>query len=376
MKWSIFVSLILLLISSSSKAQIPYPFYDNERDRDILAYWYNIPQDSTFAFGKRYFHSSLQIYGKVRQDLLQVKAQAYLKTGEKIFDHEFHHTDKPSDLGGGKKSFSLNVNGGFFRLSFPVEYLEQKPDKIVVTLKSSNETRTKEIQCRYHKVFGNITDFKGDPFKAFVVFGPDRFSSPTGVWSDSSGYYEIELPERTYNTIIVTNESYGETTLEAWGWHIIVDSDQRLDFKVGTGEVYNLNVWSNNGGGSTYFISFRPMVLMPEELINYRKSGTTINGKEWKVSDIAPELNLEDVKVTVNGQEAGILSLQKYYETSSVAMPSYLIQVDRQELAWIGKQTVKVEYEKEMGIGGKMVLCNSMGYFQFFLNHSGLSKYF
>lgn len=55
----------------------------------------------------------------------------------------------------------------------------------------------------------------------------DSFLEHLTIWSDSSGCYEIEL---------------------------------------GTGEVYNLYAWVNNGGPPCYVIAFCPMALIPREL--------------------------------------------------------------------------------------------------------------
>ena len=190
---------------------------------------------------------------------------------------------------------------------------------------------------------------------------------------DSSGNYEIEIPERTYNAVVANYKTWGTKTFEVWGYHIIMDSDQCLDFKIGTGEVYNLNVWANNGGGSSYFISFRPMTFF-----KMNKYPINLNGKEFTLIDCYPPLEAENITVMVNGKKTEIISLQKYQETGSPgnAITAYLAQVNRKGLDRTGKQTIILEYQKEMEIEGKKVICNSMGYFQFYLNYSGLSKYF
>ena len=91
---TLMICIILFFVSTDCMAQIQYPFMDNEVDRDILAYWYNIPNDSYQMFGdNKEFYSSLQIYGKTSRDLLRVKAQVYLGNGEKVFDHVFNLTD-------------------------------------------------------------------------------------------------------------------------------------------------------------------------------------------------------------------------------------------------------------------------------------------
>jgi HSP20 family molecular chaperone IbpA len=375
MKNLYFLSIgIFLLISTSVIAKTNYPFRDFDQNNDILAYWYNVPEDSVNLkmMGNKFkFHSSLQIYGKSPSDSFTVRAVAYLKSEEKVFDRTFKVDRKDSD-----KSYSIEFNNGFFKLVYPVEYHKQNPEKIILTIKSLGKERTKEIKCHYHKLSGKITDFEGNPLKGFVVINPDAFSFSIAIWSDSLGNYEIDLPERTYNNIAVDDESYGIKTAEGWGWHIIMDSAQNLDFKIGTGEVYNLNVWANNGGGNTYFISFRPMSLHLFKNMN-KTSTISIDDRTYNLVDVDPNLKTQDISVKINGKETKIILLQKYYETMNEnAMMAYLLQVSRDGHDRIGKQTILVEYENEMEVDGRKVLNNSIGYFQFHLNYSGLSKYF
>jgi hypothetical protein len=208
-----------------------------------------------------------------------------------------------------------------------------------------------------------------------VAVCPDGFASEfLGIWSDDGGRYEILLPERTYNAIIAFPKSYGISELECWAWHMIMDSDQNIDFKVGTGEVYNLNVWPNNGGGSSYFISFRPMVLWALENKRYP---VRIDSKEFSILDASPELTPEDLKITVDGKSVEIISCQKFFETSSPekGMISYLVQVNSKGIPHPGKKTVTVEFLKEVNRNQNKIICTGIGIFQFYLNFKGLSTY-
>jgi len=354
--------------------QISYPFIETWENSKILAYWYNIPEDSvnlkmmkkTFKF-----YSSLQIYGFRPSDSFIVIAKVYLKNGKNIFNQEFKIDKNNPD-----KTFDIKFNKDFFKLEKRVKYLKQNPDKIVITIKSSKNELSKEIKCKYHKLYGKITDFSSQPFRGFVAIRPDAFSFSTAIWSDSLGNYEIHLPERTYSNFAVDDESYGIKTAEAWAWHIILDSDQKLDFKVGTGEVYNLNVWANNGGGNTYFISFRPMSLHLFKNMN-KKTPITIENNNFNLTEIGPNLNIDDISIKIDEQHVKIVSLQKYYETSGTnAMLAYLLQVSRDNIPRIGKQTILVEYNNEIEVDGKKLKNNSIGYYQIHLNYSGLTTYF
>jgi hypothetical protein len=276
---------------------------------------------------------------------------------------------------GADPSVRVLWRGKFFRMIVPVQYQQEPPSRIRVKIDGGSIHRAKTIECRYHRLSGRITDFGGNPFRAVGLVRPDDFDGTAGVWSDADGKYSILLPERIYGNIFIDDESYGVQTAEAWGWHIIMDSDQTLDFKVGTGEVYNLNVWPNNGGARTYFLSFRPM-----SVFFYRKMPPpmkeTIEGKTYDVIDIGARLRSGEVTVKFNGKEAPIVSLQKYYEwTSGKLMPAYMLQVSREGLENIGKQTVVVEYQSESEWSGKKIVHSSFGVFQLYPNFTGHSFY-
>jgi hypothetical protein len=368
------ISVVLLATSLICIAQINYPFQDQPGKHDILAYWFNVPADSATRNIDGYthrFHSLLRIYGPIPTETFQVKAQVFLKSGDKIFDRIFDiRKNQPN------QSLAVDFNQNSFAVTVPVDYSHQLPDRISVTIKSPIGEQFQEIPCVYHRLHGTITDFDGNPLRAFVAVGIDGFASPVGVWSDQSGNYQIMLPERTYNSIAVDDENYALETLEAWAWHIIMDSPQRLDFKIGSGEIYNLYVWPNNGGFNTYLISFRPMVLFPPG-VDQKRYRTKMGGRDFDVTDVAPDLKPDDLTVTVNGKSAEIISLRKYYETGpDAAVLAYLIQVDRQGLDTIGKQTVVVEFRTQMDIGGNLMYRTAMGIFQFHLGFGGLSTYY
>lgn len=378
----LFTAIMFSLPVSAGLAQINYPFMDTRENRDILAYWYNVPKNSVkleVINQKFNFESSLEIYGKAPEASFQIKAEVYSKNGQKVFDRSFEVQNRRC-----QKPCSIEFKKSFFRLRCPVEHLNENPDKIIVTIQSSKTKRTKEIKCRYHKLYGKVTDFEGRAFEGFIVVCPEGFLNVNGigVLCNSSGNYQIELPERTYNCIVATDESYGIKTLEVWAWHIIMDNDQQLDFKVGTGEVYNLNVWTTNGSYNTYYVSFRPMMFSLTNIKEkeYPHYFVTLNKNQFQVADDSPPLEPnKDIKVKVNGKEAKIISLQKFYQTGELDKPAhvvYVAQISRKGLSRTGKQTIIVEFEKEMEIGEKRIIRNSMGYYQFYLNYKGLSHYY
>ena len=368
----VFCFLVLVLGTSlSGRGQVYFPFKEGESQSSVLAYWYNCKpgiaveaavKDTTFL------HSSLQVYGPAISDSFYVKVEVFLPDSNLVYVNNYLLNGREEN-----KDYKVDIVNDYFRLTSSVDQLSDNPDRIKVTIYSSETRLEKWIACKYHRIFGHTSDFRGNALKAFILIKPDDFSEVSGVWSDAKGYYEIDLPERTYNTFYVNDGNYKSTTLEAWAWHMIVDDDQELDFRIGTGEVYNLNVWSNNGGFGTFLLSFRPMVLIKT---NRETSGKqTIDGKEFTLIDIAPELDIKDLNIKINGERTEIYSLQKYFETgANRALPAYLVQVRRLGSTF-GKQTICVEYDKTIELDGTVQYQNSMGYFQFYTNFTGLSAF-
>lgn len=364
---------MLMCVASCGYGQVNFPFKSEDKLSSVLAYWYNCKPDSVSMTieGKKeteYLNSTLQIYGSVVSDSFYVNVDTYLSNHSLAYSNRFlvSKGNKP-------KGYEINIAGRFFKLTVPVKPLSDNPAKINVAISSSEVKFEKLITCKYHKLYGNMYDFKGNALKSFILIYPDGFGSDMvcGVWSDSKGYYQMDLPERVYNTFYVNDGNYKSTSLEAWSWHMIMDEDQKLDYKIGTGEVYNLNVWPNNGGFNTFFISFRPMVLHDP----FADNKIELNNKDFKLIDISPDLDIKDFTVTINGNKTEIISLQKYYETGEkIAMPAYLIQLPRKRMS-MGKQTIMVEYDKAIEKKGKTVFQNSMGYFQFFGNFFGYSAF-
>lgn len=359
---------MILCFNFYCKSQVYFPFKSDDMQSSILAYWYNCKADTAIEAAVKdttYLHSSLQIYGPVISDSFYVKAEVYFTDDQEAYSDSFlvkkdiHNND-----------YNIDMVDNYFLITVPVHQLKNNPEKIRITICSSGESLKKWISCKYYKLYGHMFDFKGNPLKSYILIKSEGFNNISGVWSDTGGYYEIYLPERTYNCFYVNDGNYKSTTLEAWAWHIIMDEDQKLDFKIGTGEVYNLNAWSNNGGFGSFFISFRPMVLFKDT--SYIQE---INNKVYKFLDISPALDINDITVTINGKQMDIYTMQKYYETGKdMAMPAYLIQL-RRLAPCFGKQTIVVEYNKTIEKDGKEIFQNSMGYFQFFVNFFGCSDF-
>jgi len=367
MKKILCLFIMLFCIIDTDFGQSVYP-YRSDGVKAIMAFWYNCRPDTaveTAVHDTTFMHSTLQVYGPVPADSFQVMTEVYMPDGTRSYSESFHvRKDMKST------NFMTEVVKDHFRITVPVYHLDENPARIRVVISSADRKMEEWIDCKYHKLYGHFLDFMGHSLKSYILIRSDGFNTVSGVWSDSSGYYEIYLPERTYNCFYINDGNYKSTTLEAWAWHMIVDEDRNLDFKIGTGEVYNLSAWPSNGGPNSLLISFRPMVLFHNNLVD---TMLKIGDKEYRIINIAPELDLKDIRITINGTQTELYTIQKYFESGrDMAMPAYIVQV-RRLMPCFGKQTLMVEYEKTIEIGDKKVLQNSMGYFQYYPNFYGLS---
>lgn len=259
------------------------------------------------------------------------------KKEEKIFEETVTVKDKGQESG----RYNLIIRENTFLMEYWADKICRLPDRLCVYIKMAGEEHTVEKLCEYATISGKITDFSGKSFPASVQFFRYGFGYPyrIGVWSDREGNYSVTVPKGRYNAVFTDDESYRKNTLENWCWNFIIDRDEPLDFKVGTGEIYSLTPWFSNGGMPVMFLYFRPMMLGDKK--EYTQE---INGREYTVIDIAPQLEPKDIKVTVNSKDLQVISLQTFYETcDGTAMPACILQVEKPRYS-DEKQRVTVEY--------------------------------
>ena len=259
-------------------------------------------------------------------------------------------------------------------------WLEDKipfPEKAVVEVSTEKASFKKEIKLKFVMVYGRSTNFDGSPRKDYVIVNDNGFENVYAATCDENGFYEMILPQRSYNNMIVNCETYGKTTLENWVWNFTAYQDMELNFQMGSLEVYNLNMWSNNGGAPTIFISFRPMSVHRANLVDKNKDGEldeseieearlSITEEEFRAnpySGLAPILDENKVRVFLDGQELEVVSVRpypeyvytregkKYYQTA------YIVQALRGENRIPpGRHDIRVVIEDELFYKGKQII--------------------
>ena len=334
----------------------------------IDAWWFENKQTESeilqpeFALSKTH----LGIYAELDELSYPFKISAVAKKeNEEIYSREFEVRGNNETA----ETFDITCYDCAFVFQSITEEVKGLPDEICVKIFVGKKEYLSTIKCEYARIYGKITDFNGNPYPAAVLFNRIAFGSDyTGmaVWSNSEGEYSVTVPKGLYNNFYVCDHGYGQTVLENWSWHMSVDRDEEHNFKIGNGEVYSLAPWCCNGGGNTMLFWFRPMILPSLKSNEYE---TEINSIKRSVNDISPELELSDVKVTLNGRDLKVISLQRIYETGNdYTMPAYVIQTERPCKAseTVGKQTAVVEYNNAERKDKAGYLAQSQGRVQFY----------
>lgn len=332
----------------------------------IYAWWFENKQDASEVLQPEIFvpKTCFGVYAEL--DKIEypftVKVIAELN-GKQLYNSDF--TIKSGNEA--YETYDVRCTDSTFTIKALAENISGLPDKISVEIDNGGNHYAETVKCEYARLYGKITDFDGKPFPALVQMQRVGFDKDIsiGVWSDKNGEYSAVVPKGCYNSFFIDDESYGKTSLESWCWHMLIDGDEEINFKIGNGEVYSLSVWCNNGGGQTLFFYFRPMILGKKS-----EYEVEINGQSRMVNDISPELEAEDITVTLNGRKLKIISLQRVYETTeNSVMPAYIMQTERLSGA-VGKQTAVVEYNTAKRSAELGYTAQSQGRVQFYFRNS------
>lgn len=172
------------------------------------------------------------------------------------------------------------------------------------------------------KLHGRVTDFEGTPLDNAVIRVEGRAFERDIAMSltDEQGMYEIEIESGTYLAVWVCKD-YKDKALEYWAWHVPVYDDLELNARVDGLEVYGLNVfWPRHA--CVLMIYFRPMSLKRFQ------AWESVKHDETGLIDISPNLSPEDIEVTIDGEAAPLLCVNKVREqTPPDYMGAYLVHV-------------------------------------------------
>ena len=173
------------------------------------------------------------------------------------------------------------------------------------------------------RLHGRVTDFEGRPLSNAIVrvVGRGFRDDIATACTDESGMYELMVKQGTYLAIWICKD-YRKKALEYWAWHVPIDEDLERNARIDGLEVYGLNAfWPRQA--STLMVYFRPMSL--KRALAFEASDQDGTG----LIDMAPKLRPEDIEITIDGEPAPLLCINKVREQIQTDryMDAYLVHV-------------------------------------------------
>lgn len=169
-------------------------------------------------------------------------------------------------------------------------------------------------------VSGVLKDFQGNPLAGGEVRLIDyEWCDRMRTTTDATGMFSLNVPQYTYNALYVCKD-YKVKNLEFWFWDMPVNRDIQLAICIDGLEVYGIKAWRTYHGALVYF---RPMSLKRYQSLDLSDKG--------KVPLIAPNLEIDDVKITLDDKRILILGMSKVREAvddRSNYMDSFLLSIE------------------------------------------------
>ena len=182
------------------------------------------------------------------------------------------------------------------------------------------EGKTFFFPIKLHKIFGKVTDNKGNPLEVYFLVNWDS-DAYIRAKSDKDGFYNLSLPEEKITHVFIDNSSYGKSTLECfWGHEFILLEDLKIDINIDRMELYNMRSWASFTSFNVYFIPMSLTRIKNQKLIE----------DEW------PSLTNNRIKLYLNDNEISNKNLSIIkdilnFKTKSWR-PAYIISFDINEL--------------------------------------------
>jgi hypothetical protein len=175
------------------------------------------------------------------------------------------------------------------------------------------------------KIQGQVTGFDKRPIEgADIVVVDETFKAVAQTYSDDRGHYTLEVDPKTYTALFSTID-YKTKNLEYWAWNVPAEKDLRINPRIGGLELYAVNTFMPQGAPPSLFIYFRPMSLTR---INAYGEPAKKSGKDIEFYDVAPELQKEDIEITVDSAKLKIIDVFRIKEQTAndQAMAAYMVQ--------------------------------------------------
>lgn len=277
-------------------------------------YWYNVPSEVVIIQNKKIETKSFLTF-EIDSAFFDIEIVAISSKNDIIYERQMEGDIKNCHL--------VKVNKDRYRFEVDVPFFDEAP--VYLFVKNNRTGEKMKYKCEYINFSGKINSPQKS--KRYIGIIPDGFNNlyPICKQTDSLGYYQISLPKRKYAFIMAFDNNYAAETLETWYYDMQLVENRKVKFEIGNSEIYNLHLWKNKGGGSSLFVSFRPMIL--DEQLD--QSGIMLGTRFFKLSKQSLHLETGNIFISINGMPCQIISMQPFYETGtySIALLSYVIQV-------------------------------------------------
>lgn len=317
--------------------------------KKIDAWWFVNSQKKEDILQSDWFtpRTHFAVYADFEEKLipcpLLICIQAKTNSGITILEKKYH-IENFADT----EEYDIYVKGTQILLKGFMHDTRYTPDELEIVLQSGTSIYRKNIAVSFVEISGKITDFSNKPFPAPVILQRQLFGGKRayiGVWSNHRGEYKIKVPTGLYQSFYVDDNSYGVSSLECWGWNMLVDKNETHHFKIGNGEVYDLKVFADKADHTDLWCDFRPMVLPS---IRKDESEIIINDKKYTLLNCQPDITENDLAIFINENRVKITSLETKYEfvqdrNANYALIRYLVKVKNTEKAV--KQLIRLEYQ-------------------------------
>ncbi len=195
-------------------------------------------------------------------------------------------------------------------------------------------------------VTGYIKDKNKNPIgNARVALLNNRFEVEFSAESDENGYYSLKADAKTYPYFMAVKE-YKTNFLEYWSYNVRVNQDVVINPKIDRLSILALTFFPSMDADEvpSIMVYFRPMSL------------TMFMAGE---RDIAPDINTEDITVSINGEFCEIFQLKKIREIQKKGVEpikAYAIKLIGKDLIFNGENVLEVSATDKNGDYGEASL--------------------
>lgn len=170
-----------------------------------------------------------------------------------------------------------------------------------------------------------------------------KFEVEFAAETDDTGFFCLQADSKVYPYFIAVKE-YKTNYFEYWSYNVRLDKDLVLNPKIDRLEILSLIFFPSLDADNTMMIYFRPASLT-----------LFMTGNQG----IVPEIDSENVTVSINGEFCEILTLREIREIQEKGVEpikAYAIKTAPQDLQFNGKNMLEISITDKNGDYGEATL--------------------